>query len=120
MVKGFRQICDYYSFILNRVQAGREETGIEADLAAEPPYQGLVKERPVLSKKAKAFTQGAKNVKLMNDVLERAFVCSLCGARIDKKSMHLDHIVEKSAGGIATLDNGQWLHPYCDSTAKSR
>jgi 5-methylcytosine-specific restriction endonuclease McrA len=34
--------------------------------------------------------------------------------------MHLDHVIEKSQGGVADLDNSQWLHPYCDSTAKSR
>ncbi|WP_442583874.1 HNH endonuclease [Mesorhizobium sp. ASY16-5R] len=44
--------------------------------------------------------------------------CRICGARIDKKSMHLDHVVEKSSGGLADIENSQWLHPYCDSTAK--
>jgi HNH endonuclease len=33
--------------------------------------------------------------------------------------MHLDHVVDKSRGGLGTLDNSQWLHPYCDSTAKN-
>lgn len=120
MVKGFIQIRDYYRFIIDRIHAGRDEAEIEADLAASENYQTLVKERPKKSKQAKAFSQDAKNVKLMNDVLRLAIVCNLCGARIDKKSMHLDHVVEKSSGGPADLDNSQWLHPYCDSTAKNR
>jgi 5-methylcytosine-specific restriction endonuclease McrA len=120
MAKGFLSVRDYYRFIFGRIQAGRNEQEIEAELAGDEKYQTLVKERPTKSKKAKAFSQDAKNVKLMNDVLEAAFVCNLCGARIDKKSMHLDHIVEKSSGGIADIDNSQWLHPYCDSTAKGQ
>jgi Protein of unknown function DUF262./HNH endonuclease. len=118
MVKGFLDICDYYLFVFGRIQEGRDEKEILEDLAANEKYQMLVKERPVLSKKAKEFSQDAKNVKLMSDILEKAFVCNICKARIDKKSMHLDHIVEQERGGLATLDNSQWLHPYCDSTAK--
>jgi len=120
MTKGFRQIRDYYWVIFGLVKDGRSDEEIESDLSASDEYQRLIKERPVVSKKAKAFSQDAKNVKLMGDVLEAAFVCNLCGARIDKKSMHLDHVVEKSAGGPGNLDNSQWLHPYCDSTAKGR
>jgi hypothetical protein len=120
MAKGFSQICGYYWFIFERIQSGRSEEEIETDLSGSEKYQTLVKERPTLSKKPKAFSQDAKNVKLMNDVLDTAFVCNLCGARIDKKSMHLDHIVEKSKGGVANIENGQWLHPYCDSTAKNQ
>lgn len=118
MVKGYMPIRDYYHFVYDRVRAGRGEKEIEADLASNEKYQILVKERPTPSRRAKAHSQDAKNVKLLTDVLAKAFVCNHCGARIDKKAMHLDHVVEKSKGGAADIDNGQWLHPYCDSTAK--
>jgi len=120
MVKGFISIRDYYRFVFDRIRDGRTETEIEEDLTTSDRYQSLVKERPVLSKKAKGFSQDAKNVKLMSDILAAAFVCNICGARVDKKSMHLDHIIEKSKNGPATIANGQWLHPYCDSTAKRK
>jgi hypothetical protein len=120
MVKGFIPIRDYYRFVLERIAAGRDESGIEGDLRDHDKYHRLVKERPTPSKRAKPFSQDAKNAKLMYDVLATAFVCNHCGARIDKKSMHLDHTIEKSRGGAADIDNGQWLHPYCDSTAKNK
>ena len=119
MVKGFMPIKDYYRYILSRIAAGRNEGEIEQDLLDSEQYQTLVKQRPTPSKQAKEFSQNAKNVRLMTDVLAAAFVCNVCGARIDKKSMHLDHVIAKSEGGIADIDNGQWLHPYCDSTYKS-
>ena len=118
MVKGYLPIRDYYQFVFDRIRAGDDETKVEFELAASPKYQLLVKERPTPSKKAKGFSQDAKNAKLLTDVLANAFVCKLCGARIDKKSMHLDHAKDKSLGGAADIDNSQWLHPYCDSTAK--
>ncbi|MBI1245976.1 MAG: DUF262 domain-containing protein [Alphaproteobacteria bacterium] len=120
MVKGYIPIRDYYSFVLDRVGAGRSNDEIESDLKQSEKYHFLVKEKPILTKQAKKFSQDTKNFKLMTDVLASAFICSVCGARIDKKSMHLDHITEKSIGGPATAGNSQWLHPYCDSTAKSK
>lgn len=119
MVKGFMPIRDYYHFVLDRIRNGRSEIQIEADLAADPKYQTLVKERPTPSKKAKAFSQEAKNAKLLSDVLEKAFICPLCSARIDKKAMQLDHVTEKSKGGAADIDNSEWSHPFCNSTYKS-
>ncbi|RXH15704.1 GmrSD restriction endonuclease domain-containing protein [Bradyrhizobium guangzhouense] len=115
MVKGYLPIRDYYQFVYDCIRAGCDEKAIEGELAANAKYQTLVKERPIPTKKAKEFSQDAKNVKLLNDVLERAFVCNLCGARIDKKAMQLDHVIEKSAGGAGDIDNGQWSHPFCNS-----
>jgi hypothetical protein len=118
MVKGYIPIRDYYHFVLDRLVEGQTEKEIEKDLAKDHKYQGLVKERPIPSRRAKPFSQDAKNVKLLVDVLENAFVCNICKARIDKKAMQLDHVVEKSKGGLADLDNSQWSHPYCNSTYK--
>ena len=120
MVKGYLPIKDYYQFVLDRIKAGRDEAQIEHDLSKHEKYQRLTMDRPTPSKRAGPFSQQAKNVKLMTDVLGAAFICNHCGARIDKKSMHLDHTVDASLGGPADIDNGQWLHPYCDSTAKRK
>jgi hypothetical protein len=32
--------------------------------------------------------------------------------------MQLDHMTEKKDGGLATTENAQWLHPFCNSTYK--
>ena len=118
MVKGYLAIRDYYSFVFDRICAGKLEADIEMDLAASEKFEKLVKERPNPSKAAKGFSRDARNVKLLNDVLDAAFRCNICGARIDKKAMQLDHIVEISQGGAADIDNGQWAHPFCNSTYK--
>jgi hypothetical protein len=118
MVKGYLPISAYYHFVLDRLIEGMSAEQIESALVNADKYQGLVKERPTPSRKAKAFSQDAKNVKLLSGVLENAFLCNICEARIDKKAMQLDHIVEKSQGGLADIDNGQWSHPFCNSTYK--
>jgi hypothetical protein len=119
MAKGYTPIKDYYEFLLREIRAGASEAKIERALRESDKYQILVKEKPTPSKQAKGFSAKAKQFKLLSDVLERAFVCNMCRARIDKKSMHLDHTRDKKLGGAANIDNSQWLHPYCDSTYKS-
>jgi hypothetical protein len=119
MAKGYLSIRDYYQFVYDCIRGGLNEQQIEAELAANGKYQTLVKERPTPSQKAKNFSQDAKNVKLLADVLASAFVCKYCGARIDKKAMQLDHTVDKLDGGAADIDdNAQWTHPFCNSTYK--
>jgi 5-methylcytosine-specific restriction endonuclease McrA len=92
--------------------------GPDVALSRHQKYQRLVKDKPVPSIQNKRFSNEAKQVKLLEDVLKTAFVCNICGARIDKKSMQLDHVIDKSKGGAADIDNSQWTHPFCNSTFK--
>ncbi|MDP1919427.1 MAG: DUF262 domain-containing protein [Myxococcales bacterium] len=118
MTKGFAPIRDYYEFVLKLLWAGRTADETEAALRESDKYQTLVKEKPVLTKKAKDFSSEAKQHKLLQTVLETAIRCNLCGARVDKKAMHLGHTVDKKDGGLAETSNAEWQHPFCDSTYK--
>lgn len=118
MAKGYIPIRDYYAFLLEKITNGETEEKIEESLRNNERFQFLVKERPITSKKAKDFSGDAKQAKFMKDALQSAFVCKECRARIDKKSMHLDHEEDEKDGGLADIDNGRWLHPFCDSTYK--
>lgn len=118
MVKGYLHIDEYYKFVFDAIKRGLDNNQIEAALATDDKFQILTKDRPVPSQRAKKFSQDAKNTRLLRDVLGTAFVCKHCGARIDKKAMQLDHIKDKSDGGAADIDNGQWSHPFCNSTFK--
>lgn len=120
MAKGYRNIRDYFRFVFDQVAAGRSAPEVEEALAGHSRFQILVKEKPIESTKSKSFTTDAKQFKLIADTLSNALTCGVCAAKIDNKSMHLDHIEEKSQGGAPTLVNGQWAHPYCDSTYKSQ
>ena len=119
MTKGFTPIRDYYRFVLDLLHQDKTDAEIEHALRESPKYQTLVKEKPVLSKKAKDFSREARQYKLLADHLAKATRCNLCGARVDKKSMHLGHTVDKKDGGAADLENGEWQHPFCDSTFKT-
>ena len=119
MTKGFIPIRDYYLFVLDLLKQDKTEAEIEKALSDSTKYQTLVKEKPTLTEKAKKFTTEAKQYKLLQSVLETAMRCNLCGARVDKKSMHLGHTIDKKDGGLAETSNAEWQHPFCDSTFKT-
>ena len=118
MAKGFQPLREYYDFLLKRLYAGRLQHEIEAEMATHPKFHTLTKERMKDTEQAKPFSQKARQLKFLEDALGLAFTCNVCGAKIDKKSMQLDHIEAKRSGGLATVDNSQWLHPFCNSTFK--
>jgi hypothetical protein len=118
MAKGFRQLKEYYEYLIVQLGAGKSEEEIESLLKNHDRYQILVKEKAMLTKKPKAFSQATKQLVYINEALEKSFYCRVCEARIDTKSMHLDHDEDKKFGGLGTAANGRWLHPFCDSTFK--
>ena len=118
MAKGFRPIRDYFRYVFEAFRDGKTAVQVTELLAKHDRYQKLVKNRPELSAKAKDFSKDARQLKFLTDALAASLTCGICGARIDHKAMHLDHKVDKSLGGLATTDNAQWAHPYCNSTYK--
>lgn len=119
MSKGYRQMRDYYRYVFDMLAIGRSADEVDQLLSNHDRFQILVKEKPILSGKAKQFSTETKQYKVISDTLAGALICGVCGGKIDNKSMHLDHVNAKSGGGLATSDNAQWAHPYCDSTYKN-
>jgi hypothetical protein len=118
MAKGFRQMKDYFRFVLDMFIGGKSETEIEETLRSHDRFQFLVKERPIRTQKSKDFSRAVKDVIVLSEVLNTASVCELCHARIDLKAMHVDHSTDRSKGGLGTAENARLLHPFCDSTYK--
>ena len=119
MAKGFRPLKEYYRFVLDRLWDGQSHADIETDLSKHDKYRRLVKDKPVLTQKPKKFSKAVKQFTVISEALTQASICQLCNARIDLKAMHVDHIVDRSKGGLGSGENARLLHPYCDSTYKN-
>lgn len=64
------------------------------------------------------FSAKTKNVLVLNATLESAPKCNICNARLDLRSITIDHKVRKADGGTGVSNNGQLTHPYCNSGFK--
>ncbi|MGH7074337.1 MAG: HNH endonuclease [Stellaceae bacterium] len=65
------------------------------------------------------FTNDTKSQIFYKDAIGRAAACPICGGLLDPaKSVSYDHIQRVSDGGLGTPENGQMVHPYCNSGVK--
>lgn len=51
---------------------------------------------------------------------EHGGLCGICGARVDPKAFHVDHIVPLSRGGEHSYANTQPAHPACNLRKATR
>ncbi len=66
------------------------------------------------------FKTAAKAAAKMRTELETAKPCPECKARLHMLAATLDHDNRKEDGGSAHSDNGEWMHPFCNSGVKER
>lgn len=118
MAKGYRQMRDYFTTVLDMFIAKKNAGDVLDMLKANDKYRMLVKETPIKTAKPKEFSMELKNWAFMSEAIKNALVCDLCAARLDNKSMQLGHVMDKSKGGVGSGDNAAWEHPFCNSTFK--
>ena len=66
------------------------------------------------------FTDDSKSAIYYRNAIQREHVCPICEGLLDvSKSVSYDHIVRKRDDGLGTPENGQMVHPYCNSAVRS-
>ncbi|HVC92504.1 MAG TPA: HNH endonuclease signature motif containing protein [Pirellulales bacterium] len=68
---------------------------------------------------AKDFKTDRKSAVYLREALEKALRCKICGARIHVQSITVDHKTKRQEGGVASVDNAQLAHPFCNSARDS-
>ncbi|MGH3217163.1 MAG: HNH endonuclease [Streptosporangiaceae bacterium] len=64
------------------------------------------------------FSANYKNSTYLKGILKGAPRCGICRARLNLKSVSVDHIRRREDGGSDTSENTQLAHPYCNSGYK--
>jgi hypothetical protein len=72
----------------------------------------------VPKKKRRSFPKSEQQAAVLLAILNTRERCTECKARLAPFSRSKDHIVPKEEGGMGTLDNLQFTHPYCNSGYK--
>ena len=116
-LKGYRQLKDLYSRIIELSEEGCEIEKIGDYLAKEHPYLNISYKGD--QPKTPDFNQNTKSEVFLNSALENASKCKICNGYIHINSISIDHIDRKQDGGIGVAYNGQIAHPYCNTTYKN-
>lgn len=67
----------------------------------------------------KDFDAHKKSEIYIRSTLPNAPKCQICHGFIHRNSISIDHIQRKEDGGLATIENGQLTHPYCNTGYKN-
>lgn len=69
--------------------------------------------------RAVTFSDDTKSQIYYRQAIETAQTCPICHGLLDiAKSVSYDHITPVRDGGLGTAENGQLVHPYCNSGMK--
>jgi HNH endonuclease len=72
-----------------------------------------------MNKQGAVFSDDTKSQIFYRKAIESAQVCPLCQGYLDVgKSVSYDHKVPRRDGGRGTVENGQMVHPYCNTGMK--
>lgn len=77
------------------------------------------KDDPNTTKKKK-FSKSVKTIAVIQEVLNTRGKCKICEARCPPEFRSSDHITRQEDGGLGTLDNLQFGHPYCNTGYKEK
>ncbi len=72
-----------------------------------------------ISTSKKDFNTNNKSEIYIKDTLPNAPRCKICNGFIHKNSISIDHKQRIQDGGLATINNGQITHPYCNTGYKN-
>lgn len=116
---GSRHLRNFYLDVLNTIHAGtpldrltdalREDPKYAYLQPAESPYDGVAPTR---------FSTYVKSGLVIRELLPKALKCAICSGYIPQQAISVDHKQRIEDGGLATVDNAQLAHPYCNTGYK--
>jgi len=114
-------IVKYYQLVLHGFFSGRSAQQVQQDIAADSDFAFVTAPRPSMArpestKTKRPFNSGTKSATYFSQALPGCIRCAICGARVHRNSLHVDHIQRVRDQGSADMKNGQVTHPYCDSS----
>jgi hypothetical protein len=119
--KSYPHISKLFIRMVSVLKAGKDIDESINEVVASPDFSYLAFQKPLLQDDfvSKDFSTSQKSAIYMREALQNAPTCKLCGGLIHRNSISIDHTQRKKDGGLATLDNGQLTHPYCNTGYKS-
>ncbi len=73
-----------------------------------------------VNQQGSSFSDETKSQIFYRKAIESAQICPICGGLLDVgKSVSYDHKVPVRDGGKSTVENGQMVHPFCNSGVKA-
>ncbi len=116
----FRHISLFFQKVVKALKEGKViNEAIDEIISDSFNYLAIQKSPDRNDSIATDFNTGKKSAIYIREALKNVTKCGICGGLIHKNSISIDHIQRKEDGGLASLDNGQITHPYCNTGYKN-
>lgn len=117
---GMAYVKDFLFEILNSLEKGVDKDEVMDIIRAKKEYEYLPKSIIFEENESEVdFNASQKSEIFIMNSIKTSHKCAICGGFLHKNSISIDHIERKQDGGIATLNNGQLSHPYCNTGYKN-
>jgi HNH endonuclease len=119
--KSYPYISKLFSIIVSSFKSGKTIDESIQDIVASNDFSDLAFQSKTneTNYSSKDFSRNQKSAVFIRAALKSTPECKICGGLIHRNSISIDHIHRKQDGGMATLDNGQLTHPYCNTGYKN-
>ena len=119
--KSYKYISKFFDKVVMVLQGSKPVEDSVNEVITTPDFNYLASQRvfPEKSTSHKDFNRNKKSAVYIREALQSAPRCKICSGLIHTNSISIDHIQRKSEGGLATIENGQITHPYCNTGFKN-
>ncbi|BAT53342.1 hypothetical protein NOS3756_23020 [Nostoc sp. NIES-3756] len=119
--KSYKYISIFYQEVIKGLKNGKtiDDTIHDITLSNDFKYLNIRKITQIVKSLETDFDTNKKSEIYITNTLKNANRCQICGGLIHRNSISFDHIQRKQDGGLATVDNGQLTHPYCNTGYKN-
>lgn len=115
-------ILELHRTIMEALLSGKQnDEEILAQILSKPQLMalGTIAQEELAPKNShKRFSKAVEQAAVINATLATRERCPLCGARLPPNARSKDHRVRMEDGGLGTLQNLQFTHPYCNTGYK--
>lgn len=120
-VKAREKVKDFYQQIIEKLSQGVDKKNVIKEIVAEKMFGSLKRTTRgnTSEAKGKSFSRETKSAAYIRDALPGSPRCKICDGYLPSSFNSVDHKIRKADGGLATLDNAQLTHPYCNTTFKN-
>ena len=119
--KSYKDVSKLFQNIVINLQTGKTIDNFINEIISSNDFQYLTIRTIDQEKNSSSpdFNTDKKSEIYIKDALKNAPKCKICNGLIHRNSISIDHIQRKQDGGLASVDNGQITHPYCNTGYKN-
>ncbi len=119
--KSYKHISNFFEQVVIHLKAGKtlDDTLSQIISSDDFKYLNIRNKEKSITSSTKEFNTNKKSEIIIKELLRSVPRCKICNGLIHRNSISIDHIQRKEDGGLATLDNGQITHPYCNTGCRN-